>query len=369
MQQRTARPVWRLAVAALAGLLAFDAASRRPGSVRTRPGHARRDKGQPDAGAPAALPQGNGHDAARPQDIPVRGWKQILMRVVKEAGEDRVLTEAAGVTFYVLLALFPGIAALVSLYGLFADRTTIGGHLELLSGVIPGGGMQIIEEQVTRLVSKENTTLGLSALVGIAVSLWSANQATKAIFDALNVVYEEKEKRGFIRLTATTLLFTFGGILFALLAVGTVVVLPVVLQFLWLGQAAEWILHLARWPLMLAAVSLVLACLYRWGPSRARARWRWVTWGSAVAALLWLIASLGFSWYVANFGNYNETYGSLGAVIGFMTWVWISSAVVLLGGELNAEMEHQTARDTTTGPERPIGTRHATMADRVATDA
>lgn len=367
MQERTARPVWRLAVATLAGLLAFNGAGRR--SATRRASGARQAPERPGVPAPATLPEGNGHDAARPQDIPVRGWKQILMRVAKEASADRLLTEAAGVTFYVLLALFPGIAALVSLYGLFADRSTIGDHLAMLSGVIPGGGMQIIEEQVTRLVSKENTTLGLSALIGIAVSLWSANQATKAIFDALNVVYEEKEKRGFIRLTATTLLFTFGGILFALLAVGAVVVLPVVLQFLWLGQAAEWILHVARWPLMLVAVGVVLACLYRWGPSRATARWRWVSWGSAVAALLWLLASLGFSWYVANFGNYNETYGSLGAVIGFMTWVWISSAVVLLGGELNAEMEHQTARDTTTGPERPLGTRDATMADRVATGA
>jgi membrane protein len=310
---------------------------------------------------------GQGSDADHPQDIPARGWWQILKRTLGQVSEDRLLAEAASVTFYALLALFPAIAALVSIYGLFADRATIGEHLTALSGLVPGGGMELITEQVNRLAAQPPTRLGFSALASIAVSLWSANQATKAVFDALNVIYDEKERRGFIRLTLTTLAFTLGGILFAILAVATVVVLPVALNLVGLGPAVEWLLHIARWPLMLIAIGFVLACLYRWGPSRAEAKWRWVSWGSGIAALLWLAVSLGFSWYVANFGSYNETYGSLGAVVGFMTWIWISSAVVLLGGELNAEMEHQTARDTTTGPERPIGTRDARMADTVAT--
>lgn len=314
------------------------------------------------------LREDQGHHADRPSEIPAGGWWRILKRTLNQAMEDRLLTEAAGITFYTLLALFPAIAALVSLYGLVADRATIGEHLSMLSGVIPGGGMELIEEQVKRLASNPETALGIGALVGLGVSLWSANQATKALFDALNVVYEEEEKRGIVEFTLVTLAFTLGFILFAVIAMTGVVVLPVVLNFLGLGTALDWLLRLARWPVLLAMVALVLACLYRWGPSRAQAKWRWVSWGSAVATLLWLLVSIGFSWYVANFGSYNETYGSLGAVIGFMTWIWLSAAVVLLGGELNAEMEHQTARDTTTGPERPMGERRAKMADTVATE-
>ncbi|MGG5809077.1 YihY/virulence factor BrkB family protein [Falsiroseomonas sp. CW058] len=379
MQETRRRPPpWQVAAAAMAALLAFGsgrssrrgAAARAGGGKPAAPprGH-RHDAAHPGGHDPAAaLPDGKGHDAAQPSDIPARGWWSILKRTLWQASEDRLLTEAAGVTFYVLLALFPAIAALVSLYGLVADRATIGQHLAALSGIVPGGGMELIEEQVKRLASNPETALGFGALLGLALSLWSANQATKAVFDALNVVYEEKEKRSFVRLTLVTLLFTLGGIVFAVLALAAVVVLPVVLNFVGLGGRLEWLLKLSRWPLLLLGVALVLACLYRWGPSRAKARWRWVTWGSAVAALLWLAASLGFSWYVENFGSYNETYGSLGAVVGFMTWIWISSAVVLLGGELNAEMEHQTARDTTTGPEKPMGRRRARMADTVATE-
>ena len=357
-------PFWRVAVAALAGLVAFNVAGQ-----PQRPARGRMRRPQPGAasqrggGSPSS---GEGRDASRPRDIPAQGWWQILKRTLSQAGDDRLLTEAAGVTFYTLLALFPGIAALVSIYGIFADRATIGEHLSLLSGIVPGGGMDLITEQVNRLNEQPPTSLGFGALAGIAIALWSANQATKAIFDALNVVYEEEEKRGFVRLTLTTLLFTLAGILFALLAVAVVVLVPVVLSFVGLGEAAAWLLTLARWPLMLLAIGVVLACLYRWGPSRANPKWRWVNWGSGVAAVLWIVVSLGFSWYVANFGSYNETYGSLGAVIGFMTWIWLSSAVVLLGAELNAEMEHQTARDTTTGPEQPMGRRDARMADTTA---
>ena len=180
------------------------------------------------------------------------------------------------------------------------------------------------------------------------------------------MVYEEQEKRGFFRRLAVTMAFTLGGILFVVLAVGAVVVLPVVLGLVGLDGTVEAALSLARWPLMLVAIGVFLALVYRYGPSRDTAKWRWVSWGSAAAALVWVAGSLAFSWYVSNFGNYNETYGSLGAVIGFMTWIWLSSTVVLAGAELDAEMEHQTTRDTTTGPEREMGTRGAKMADTVA---
>jgi membrane protein len=183
------------------------------------------------------------------------------------------------------------------------------------------------------------------------------------MFDALNVAYDEEEKRGFFSLNLRSLTFTLGAIVFILLAVGAIVVIPVVLNFVGLGAVAEWLLWLARWPALLAGVVLGLAVLYRYGPSREQAEWKWITPGSVVAAVLWLIASMLFSWYVANFGSYNETYGSLGAAIGFMTWMWLSTTIVLLGAELNAEIEHQTAKDTTAGPDRPLGRRGAEVAD------
>ncbi len=359
MPERPRRPSpWTVAAAAILGWFALTgSAKRRPARIHAF-GAAEETVAVPSDGA--------GRDVAHPHRFPTRGWWMILKRTAQQASEDRLLTEAAGVTFYTLLALFPAIAALVSLYGLVADPATVSQHLQTLGGVVPGGGMQIIEEQIKRVTSRPNSTLGFSAAIGLLISLWSANQATKALFDALNVVYEEEEKRSFIRLTLTTLAFTLSGLLFAIAAMLAVIVLPVALSFIGLGETAEWLLRVARWPLLMLLVGVVLAALYRLGPSREKARWRWVTWGSAFAAIVWLAVSLGFSWYVENFGSYNETYGSLGAVIGFMTWIWISATVVLVGAELNAEMEHQTARDTTTGPERALGARGARMADRVA---
>ncbi|MBV1799424.1 YihY/virulence factor BrkB family protein [Siccirubricoccus sp. G192] len=358
------KPSALLATALAATGLLLASFGRRSAPARTESGHPSRGHGAQDRAR--AREPGRGRNADAPSEIPARGWWDILKRTAAEVSNDRVLTEAAGVTFYGLLALFPALAALISFYGLFAEPATISEHLATLSAVVPGGGMEIIEEQVKRITSKGGGTLGLSALIGLATSLWSANQASKAIVDALNVVYDERETRGFFRRLAITMAFTLGGILFILVAMLGVVVLPVVLQFVGLPSSAEWLLSLARWPVLLAAIGLFLAFLYRYGPNRDRAKWRWISWGSATAAVLWAIGSLGFSWYVSNFGNYNETYGSLGAVIGFMTWIWLSATIVLAGAELDAEMEHQTARDTTTGPERPMGTRGARMADTVA---
>jgi membrane protein len=195
--------------------------------------------------------------------------------------------------------------------------------------------------------------------------LWSANAGMKAIMDALNVVYDEKEKRGFINLNLVSLAFTIGGIIAALLAVGAVVVLPVVLSYIGLSGIGEILLRLLRWPLLLAVIVIGLAVLYRIGPSRREARWQWLSVGSVFAALAWLISSALLSWYLSNFANYDATYGSLGAGIGLMMWMWISSIVILFGAELNAEIEHQTARDSTVQGEKPLGARGAAMADTV----
>lgn len=313
----------------------------------------------------AAAEGGRGRHADTPTEIPAKGWKDILWRTYQEFGKDRITSVAAGVTYYALLAVFPAIAALVSIYGLFADPATIQDHLNTMSGFMPGGAMDIIGEQVKRIASKGGGALGFGFIFGLAVSLWSANAGMKAVFDALNIVNNEDEKRSFIRLNLTSLSFTLGAIVFILVALAGIVVLPIILNFIGLGSGTEWLLAIARWPLLLIGVTFGLSLIYRFGPSRDKAEWRWVTPGGIVAAVLWIAVSMLFSWYVSNFGSYNETYGSLGAVIGFMTWIWLSSIVVLLGAEINAEMEHQTVKDTTEGVQQPLGVRGAKMADTV----
>lgn len=306
-----------------------------------------------------------GREAESPSEIPAKGWKDILLRVYDNIGEHRVLALAAGMTYYSLLAIFPALAALVAIYGLFSDPGSIAKHLDQVSGFLPGGAIDVARDQLTRVASKGNQTLGATFVIGLAVSLWSANAAMKSLFDTLNIVYGEKEKRGFVKLNIVSLSFTVAGIAFVLAALGAVVVLPVFLNFVGLSNAADLLVRIARWPAMFIVVGVGLALIYRFGPSREAPRWRWITWGSAVATVLWLGASALFSWYAANFGKFNETYGSLGAAIGFMTWLWISAIVILLGAELDAEMEHQTVRDTTTGAEKPMGMRDARMADTV----
>ncbi len=307
-----------------------------------------------------------GAQAESPSKIPLRGWKQVGKRVFTQIGEDRVMAEAASVTYYSLLAIFPAIASLISLYGLVADPAVIGKQLASLNGVVPAGGLQIISDQVHALTSAPQKALGLGAIVGLLTSLWSANAGVKSLFDALNAVYEERETRSFFHRTWLSLAFTMGALLFVILAVAAVLVVPAVLTYVGLGVVGDLLLSFGRWPLMLIAIMLFLNLTYRYGPSRAKARWRWVSWGSGFAAIFWLLASAGFSYYAANFGSYNKTYGSLGAAVGFMTWIWISTIIVLVGAELNAELEHQTARDSTVGNEKPLGQRGATRADKVA---
>jgi membrane protein len=310
-------------------------------------------------------PDAPGRLADSPSEIPPRGWWQILKRTGTAVSRDGLMAQAAAVTFYALLALFPALAMLVSLYGLIADPRTLSSTVSGIGGVVPGGGMQIITDQLKALASSPHKALGIGLLVGLATSLWSATSGIKALFEALNVAYNETEQRSFIRLTVIAMIFTLCSILFLLLALGGVVVLPAALNILGIGSETTLVLELLRWPVLLICLGVFLSLVYRYGPCRAQARWRWVTWGSAVATVGWLVVSVAFSYYAAHFGSYNKTYGTLGAAIGFMTWMWLSATIVLVGAELDAEMEHQTARDTTIGPDRPLGTRGATAADRV----
>lgn len=356
------------AVASFVIALAITGAARRLGPASRREGPDPRAADDPtssaDPGA-SARQTGRGREADAPTQIPVRGWRDIVMRVYEEIGRDRIVAVAAGVTFYGLLALFPAVAAFVSLYGLLSDPATISDHLASLSGLLPGGAVDIVSDQVKRITSKGDTALGFAFFSGLAVSLWSSNAGMKAVFDALNVAYNEEERRNFFWLNVWSLGFTLATVLFGALALSAVVLIPIVLKFVGLGALTEWIVWIGRWPALLALTVTALALLYRFGPSRAHPRWRWISPGATVAALGWMIASMLFSWYVSSFGNYNETYGSLGAVIGFMTWLWISTTILLVGAELNAETEHQTAQDTTSGRPAPLGARGANMADTI----
>lgn len=261
--------------------------------------------------------------------------KDGVLRIYRSVEDDRVLALAAGSTFYALLALSPALASGVSLYSLFADARTIAGHLATFDGFMPTGAIEVVRDQLTRLASKPAGTIGVTFLVSVGLSLWSANAGTKAVLDSLNIVYGHREKRGFFKLNAVSLAFTAGTLLLALLAVAATVVLPVLLDVFGHKTITDTLLKLARWPLLYLLVCLALAVLYSFGPCRERPKWRWVSAGSIAAATLWLVVSILFSWYAANFADYNETYGSLGAVVAFMVWIWLSVVVVLLGGEID----------------------------------
>jgi membrane protein len=302
-----------------------------------------------------------GRHAEYPSQIPLRGWKDILVRTRKEFTEDQIPMIAAGVTFYGVLALFPALAAFVSLYGLFFDVADVQQQLKTLAHVLPGGALTLIGDQLQRLASAQPAGLSIGFALGVLVALWSANGAIKAMIVGLNIAYEETETRGFVRQTLISLGFTIGLIVFAALA--TVVLgAAAALGRLVSDQAAN-LLNLISWPVIVLALGIGLALLYRYGPSREPVRIRWISWGSALVIVVWLAMSALFSLYVANFGHYNKTYGALGAAAGFMTWLYLSNLIVLGGAELNAEIEHQTTVDTTDGPPEPMGHRKARMAD------
>lgn len=308
----------------------------------------------------------SGRHADGPMQIPVGGWKEVLWRVYAEINGDRVMLIAAGVTYYLLLAFVPGLSAFLSLYGLVADPGTVAEHVGQLRGIVPEGGLQILDEQLKRLASEGQTTLGLTLAISLAIALWSANAGVKSLFEAMNVAYDEVETRSFVKLNAVSLLFTLGAIVTIMLMLGVIIVLPAALAFVGLGEGTEWLIRIAGFVVLLFVLSLGIAALYRWGPDRQSAKWRWITPGAILALVSTIIVSALFSWYAANFGSYNATYGSLGALIGFMTWIWLTSTLLIIGAEMNSELEHQTMTDSTVGAGRPLGSRGAIMADSVA---
>jgi membrane protein len=313
-----------------------------------------------------ARERGRGRTAPTPMHIPWRGWKDILIRTYHEIQEDRLLSLAAGVVFYSLVALFPALAAGVSVYAFFSDATSIANHLSLAADIVPGASLDLLRDEITRIAGRNDGRLSFGFFISFAIALWSANAGMKAIFDALNIIYDEEDKRGIVWLNLVSLFFTLCAIGGMLIALGAVVVFPLVLAaFGATSLDAPLMIGILRWPLMFVMVIVALAILYRYGPSRRIAKWRWLSVGSVFAAVSWLAVSVLFSWYLGNFANYNATYGALGAVVGLMMWMWLSTIVVLVGAELNSEIERQTAIDSTVGSARPLGARGAVVADTV----
>jgi len=363
---------WLLVAATVVLVLTAERYFQDPGVIRPGPpqDHRNNEASSPETSVTRAATQpGRGRRSRSPFAIPWAGWKDIFWRTYQRIDDDRLLATAGGVVFFGLLSIFPAVTALVSSYGLFADPATISANLQTLATMLPEGSFQIVEDQVGRVVSKGNTTLGATFLLGLLLAIWSANAGVKSIFDALNVAYEEREKRSFIRLNSVSLAFTVGGIAALLLMVGAVVAFPLALNHLGMAPESKLIVALARWPLLFLILLVALAILYRFAPSRDAPRWQWLSLGAVTAALLWIAGSALLSWYLSEFANYNATYGSLGAAIGLMMWMWMSAIVIMFGAELNSEIERQTLRDTTTGEPKPLGSREAVSADTVGAAA
>ncbi|MFD2815111.1 YihY/virulence factor BrkB family protein [Paracoccus aerius] len=280
----------------------------------------------------------------RPEDIGLRhlrrsDWWAIAQATLAQIGTDRVTAVAGGITFFGLLSLFPALTAFVSIYGLVADPATISGHLDMLETLLPEGALGIIRDQVRAITSSPQTALSVAGIGGLLVAFYSANGGMKALLSALNVAFFQTETRTFLRLNIVAMAFTLGGLVLIILMLGMIAVIPILLQMLPMAETTSTFVGMIRWPIMFGVLILALAALYRWGPDAPNSRWRWISPGAVLAAILLVIASVLFSWYAANFANYNETYGSLGAVVALMMWLWLAAMIVLVGAEVNSEIE------------------------------
>jgi membrane protein len=306
-----------------------------------------------------------GREPSRPGEIPSRGWLDIAKRVKRQIKEDKLSIIAAGVAFYGLLAVFPGLVALVGIYGLLADPAQIERQMGAFSAMLPPQAAEVLLTQLHDLASTDRTALGFGAIAGLLLALWSASAAVRTLMEALNVAYDEEESRGFIRFYGTALLLTLAGIVGVILAIGLVVALPAVLGLAGLSSVVDILVRIVRWPVLALLAIVGFAVVYRYGPSRRKPRWRWVSWGATVAVALWIVGSALFSLYVTRFGNYNETYGAAGAVVILLMWFLLSSYAILIGAEINAATERQIRKDTTAGGDKPMGARGAYAADTV----
>ncbi|HSK33365.1 MAG TPA: YihY/virulence factor BrkB family protein, partial [Propionicimonas sp.] len=301
--------------------------------------------------------------ASKPTEIPVTGWWQVLKRGWREASEDQVPLLGAGVAFFGFLSLFPALAAFTLVYGLVADPATIADQVRTLTAALPPEASALLVDQLQQLTSTPRQSLGWGLALTIVLALWSASGGVGNLITAINIAYDEPKKRGFVKEKLLALGVTIAAVLFMALVLTLVAGVPVVLGFLDVSGALRWVIEAVRWLLLAALVMLALAVLYRVAPDRDAPRFRWVSAGAVTATVLWLVASAAFSLYVTFLGSYARTYGAFAGVVLMMLWLWLTSYAILLGAEINAESEEQTARDTTRGPERPLGSRGAVKAD------
>lgn len=303
-----------------------------------------------------------GREATKPTRLR-RGWKDVAWRAKDEMKKDHVTLVAAGVAFYAFFALFPTLFAVIAIYGLVADPAQVTQQTGALRGAVPGGALEIIETQLSRVAGSPQTALGWGLVVSLVIAFWSASKGVRGLIDALNIAYDEKEDRGFFKRTGLTLLLTVGGVVGALLAIGALVIVPAVIEAMDIGTAGAVLAQVARWAVLLGVIFVSLTVLYRYGPARKPAKWRWLAPGNVTAALIIVLASVGFGLYVQWFGNYQKTFGSLAAVAILLMWFYLGALAIVVGAEVNAEAERQTRRDTTAGPEEPVGRRGAHAAD------
>lgn len=306
-----------------------------------------------------------GRDASSPGEIPWLGWRDILIRVWQSLNTDHVSVVSAGVAFYTLLSIFPAIGALVSIAGLFMEPTLVEEQLSSILSILPENAAGILQAQAQQIAAQPSSGLGIAALIALSISVYGASKSVRTLMEGMNIAYHEEEKRSIVRLYLVSIALTFLLTISAVIALAATVALPALIDNLGLSNLLVGIVGWIRWPILAILTIWGLAVLYRFGPSRETPQWRWVTWGSVVATLLWIAGSIAFSLYVRNFGTYNESYGTLGGVIILLTWLWLSAFIVLLGAEINSEMEHQTSLDTTTGHDKPMGERGAVVADRI----
>ncbi len=306
------------------------------------------------------------HNAERPSEFSKKAWIDIGKRVLEQIKLDHMQITAAGVAFYFFLALFPTIVAAISLYSLVLDPAQIADDMAKLQAFLPPETFSIFQEIMNPLLNESSNTLGWSFALSILFSIWSANKGTSAIFEGVNISYNQLDERGFIKKKALTLVFTFGGIIIGIISIAAVIAFPSLVDKLQLSATLTGILNYGRWILMALILIFSLGILYKFAPARDRAMFKWVSWGACIATFLWLAGSLLFSWYVSNFGSFDSTYGSFAAVIILLLWLFLTAFIVLIGAEINSEMEHQTLKDSTIGEPKPMGERGAWHADHLA---
>ncbi len=272
---------------------------------------------------------------------PQHGWQGIGWRVMKKINDERLSLVAAGVTFYVILALFPALTALVSIFGLLANPVMIGEQLVALSDVLPAPAIGLLRGQLDNLLAAPVSRLSAGFVLSLMVAFWSINNAMKAVIDGMNMAYGEKERRGIVQLNVLSFAFALGAVLMVILYLFAIGVVPLVLAFVGLDEFTGRLISWTRWPVLMAVSAIAVGLITRYGPCRVRPKWRWVTPGGVFVVLVWVVMSILFSMYLANFAHYDKTYGSLGAVIGLMMWVWLSTFILLIGAGINAEVEER----------------------------